>query len=117
MTDTPDSTEGMPTDDCLRLLSKPHRRSVLLSLHDRGDDDDGALPVADAVTGPLTERVEIALYHHHLPRLAEADVIRWDQENGTVTEGPRFDAIEAFVRALDRNRDRLPDDWRPDPDR
>ena len=117
MTGAPDSYGRTTTDVCLTLLSNPLRRAVLLSIYDHEADDDEKLPVEEAVTGPMTERVEVALYHNHLPKVEESDIVQWDRGEGTVTDGPAFDAIRPFIKFLDRNREQLPDDWRPAPDR
>lgn len=117
MTGTSDSPGKTTTDVCLTLLSNPLRRAVLLSIYDREADDGEKLPIEEAVTGPMTERVEVALYHHHLPKLEESGVVQWDRGRGTVAEGAAFEEISPFINCLDGNRERLPDDWRSDSDR
>jgi predicted transcriptional regulator len=48
-------------------------------------------------------RVQLALHHNHLPRLAAADVVGYDRDAGTVRPGVNFDDV---VRALERVTDR-----------
>lgn len=111
-----DADGEITTDACLTLLSNAHRRAVLLSIYDRGADDE-SIPIEEVVTGPMSEPVAVALNHNHLPRLEEHDVIRWNREEGTVAAGPAFGEIEPFIDRLDDSRERLPDDWRSGLDR
>jgi hypothetical protein len=37
--------------------------------------------------------VHTTLYHGHLPKLEDADVITYDQDDGTVRRGPNFAAL------------------------
>lgn len=111
-----DTDEGLSTDACLTLLSNARRRAVLLSIYDRGGDDE-PIPVEEVVTGSIPEPVAVALNHNHLPKLEERDVIRWNREEGTVAAGRAFGGIEPFIDRLDGGRERLPDDWRADLDR
>ncbi|OYR43557.1 hypothetical protein [Halorubrum sp. Eb13] len=111
--------EELTADTCLTLLSNAHRRAVLLTIYDRVADDvgDEPVPVEETVDGSIPEPVEMSLNHNHLPKLAEHDVVRWDREAGTVVAGSAFSRIEPFIARLDGDRERLPNDWRPDIDR
>ncbi|AGB37800.1 DUF7344 domain-containing protein [Natronococcus occultus] len=88
-----DVTESSPRT-VWRLLADPHRRYLLERLHpgepvtlsslaaeiaarDRGE------PV-EAVDPPRRRRVEIALAHNHLPRLADWGVVAYDPSTNQV---------------------------------
>lgn len=115
---------ALSTDHALSLLSDARRRRLLIVLAERkpgselGVDsetleqellrtpDDRPLSPIDA------DRIIISMHHNHLPRLVECDVIEWNEWEDTVEPGPAFDVIEPFIEYLDRNREKLPADWR-----
>lgn len=105
-----------PTDKYLSLLANTYRRAVLLSLTDRGANDAGPISIDEAISDSIPERVEVALAHNHLPKLADHDVIRWNRDEGNVAPGPAFEEVEPFLETLDNVRTKLPKDWRPDLD-
>lgn len=55
-------------------------------------------PAADEVT-----RIYLTLYHTHLPRLEDLEIVVYDENEGTVKPGGNFDA---FTRALEGTDDR-----------
>ena len=55
--------------------------------------------------------VTTALYHSHLPRLADAGYIDWDRQTGVLSQGPRFTEIEPMLVLLATNPNALPFDW------
>ncbi|MCU4802058.1 helix-turn-helix domain-containing protein [Halobacteria archaeon HArc-gm2] len=82
-------------DEIVAVLTHPVRRRVLTAL----DDVEEELSVADlatavvrshavgdAVPGPVDPDapVELRLYHVHLPKLAAADLVTFDQRDMTV---------------------------------
>jgi hypothetical protein len=111
-----DGTDDTPTDAYLSLLANRYRRAVLLSLIDHGGNDAEPISIEEAVSDSIPERVEVALNHNHLPKLANHEVIRWNRDEGSVAPGPAFEEIEPFLEALDNVRTKLPNDWRPDLD-
>lgn len=46
--------------------------------------------IAHALDPDDPDRVEIELYHRHLPKLASAGVVDWDRTAGTISEGENF---------------------------
>lgn len=109
MSDTRDAGGAPTTDARPTVFSNAHRRAVLLSIADGGDEP---IPLDALVTGSTPEQAAVALRRTHSPALEGHGVIRWDREEGTVAAGPAFDEIEPFVRLLDDGRERLPDGWR-----
>lgn len=85
-------------------LSHRLRRHVLRELL-RTDGDRSTRDLASGTDRP--EQTRSALYHVHLPKLADADFVEWDQDAGTVAPGPRLDAtgpvVELLIRADDRD--------------
>ncbi|MFC4552821.1 MULTISPECIES: DUF7344 domain-containing protein [Halorussus] len=69
----------------------------------------GAREEPTTVTTPGDRRsVQVSLVHAHLPKLAEAGLVDYDEESGTVTLEPLADSVE---RTLDRSfaLERVPD--------
>lgn len=102
--------QELSESDVFVLLAKRRRRLTLRILQESvapvtamelarriEDREDGASSAADVST------IYLGLYHNHLPRLASADVVAYDRDDGTVYPGLNFDAL---VRMLDRANER-----------
>lgn len=83
------------TTDILDALTHRRRRLILYYLHDRSgpvEADELARQIlaweTNTTVGNITdgdcERVVTGLYHNHLPKLADAGMIEYDQEMLTV---------------------------------
>ncbi|MGQ4556050.1 DUF7344 domain-containing protein [Halobellus sp. GM3] len=103
-------SDGLRTTEALKLLASDERRRLLRELHERDGDrisihrtdtletlsgDESDSPSAGDPRS--VERLEIELYHNHLPRLADVDVITWDREADTVAPGPAFEDLRPLV--------------------
>ncbi|MBV0925891.1 hypothetical protein KTS45_16945 [Halomicroarcula limicola] len=116
---TPDSSGStdescpLPIDERFDLLSSHYRRYTLYSL--AHTTLPVSLPrVADVVTellydapaDELGERrlaVYTELYHNHVPRLADAAVVTYDQEDDMMGLGPNLSHMEPLLEyALDQ---------------
>lgn len=79
----------------LRLVSHPTRRHVISALRDRETPITCTLDTADLdssiVMEEAAQRRLIELFHIHLPKLDDADVIAWDRDHEKVTKGSNFD--------------------------
>lgn len=108
---------GLPID----AITDRTRRAVVSTLRDRADPIDVA-DLAAVVTGATEERAvaegdiedcestHLELVHAHLPRLADADLVEWDREAGTVSTGDHPALRDGSVRTLiDVEAD--PDEW------
>jgi hypothetical protein len=49
--------------------------------------------------------------HVHLPKLADAGYILWDEQTCEISQGPRFEEIEPFIELVQTHNERLPDGW------
>jgi DNA-binding transcriptional ArsR family regulator len=90
------STDGALSQDVLfEMLHSPRRRQVLAYLSDRDgpvDLDDVILQVAawendtsvDAVSESERKRIYVSLYQTHMPKLDDAGLVEYDDEEGTV---------------------------------
>lgn len=96
----------MDTETTFDILSSPVRRNVIAILHDSGpitrtelaarladamDDAAGA----EAARGASPRQLRISLHHNHLPRLADAGVVEYDDDGVTATS-----ALERLAGAL-----------------
>ncbi|ADB63403.1 hypothetical protein Htur_4616 (plasmid) [Haloterrigena turkmenica DSM 5511] len=65
----------------------------------------------DAVDDATLTEMRTALYHMHLPKLAEASYIEWDKDTHTIRRGPNFDEIVPLLRLMADHEDELPAGW------
>ncbi|MDJ1430913.1 hypothetical protein [Halostagnicola sp. A-GB9-2] len=86
-------------EDGLELLADQRRRLLLEVMQNYGESitlPDAAEEVAKRETGePVSEisaqtvaNVYISLYHDHLPRLVEAELVEYNQDRDLVSPGP-----------------------------
>lgn len=97
-------------DEHLRALSHRYRRFVLAYL--RSSETPVALAdLTDALVRWETEqpptavptarsRIDAALYHAHLPHLADARLATFDSDANLVSRGPDADAVAPFLERL-----------------
>lgn len=97
-------------DTALDVLTNRYRRRLLVALLDH-NPQDWADPEFTADDVSDDERLAIRITHVHLPKLADAGYVEWDQTGTEVRTGPRFDEIRPLLRLLHDNADDLPDDW------
>lgn len=110
-TTTQRRTEALPIDIIFSVLQNQRRRLVLAAVEEQnGSTTLGELaeyiagiendkPSA-ALNAQERKRVYIGLYQCHLPKMADADAIQFDQHRGTVERGP---TAEQFHEYLDRD--------------
>ncbi|MFC7079933.1 DUF7344 domain-containing protein [Halorussus caseinilyticus] len=116
--DAPDADATAEVDAVFGVLSDVHRRYALYYLRDRESAtvDELATILAgwlgtreDAgkvVTPEDRERERTALHHVHLPKLAEAEYVRYDPETDDVTLELLPELAETVLdRSLDQQRD------------
>ena len=93
-----------------RLLATERRRELLQLVyeHDGGNVKNLTSRLAASErTGSEAgsdeerrERIAISLIHNHLPRLADHDLIEYDQRSGDVVVTDRFAALEPVIQQL-----------------
>lgn len=102
---TDPTEERLSPNAVFDLLSSACRRSVLSCLADRpeGLTRDELLtyvtdrPHLDEVD---VSQVEVTLYHVHLPKLADAGVVAYDETRATVERGPVYELLSAYLSAV-----------------
>lgn len=103
-----EDSESLSQDLVFDLLSSPRRRFVLHYL--RSESDTIALTaLADEVAAweyetPVEEltdqerkRAYVSLYQTHVPKLADAGIVEYDQDSGAVTLAARADVVDAYL--------------------
>lgn len=90
----------VPLDQIFDILSNHRRRAVLQILTETARIERGDLAEQIAARENDTpvhlfsseehQRVEVKLYQVHLPKLADADAITYDESRGIIEPGPAF---------------------------
>lgn len=103
-----------PVDRILISLQEVHRRYLLYHLHEEGASDleTAARRVAARDRGcdpgdipaALHERFKTELYHNHLPKLADLNIIDYDERTGAIRLRNPPDKLDEFL-ALTRDED------------
>lgn len=74
--------------------------------------EERRLPLPEAALTPTVavdpEQFVIELQHHHLPTLAAAGYIRWEQDPFCVQRGPHFEEPATVLRILLASADQFP---------
>lgn len=118
-----DGASRLPTADVFHLLQNSRRRSVVeYFMEHEGPVQLGTLAdwvtacecetTPEAVSADARQRVYIALYQSHLPKLDSHDVVEYDSEQNLVARGTNAPALEAplaFERATTRQGEDQPD--------
>jgi len=84
---------------------------ILYSLIDVPEERRIPLPEA-AVTPDVSwdpEQMRIRLEHNHLPKLADANYVRWKQDPFSVQRGPRYEEVEALFTLIHGSIDQFPE--------
>ena len=102
--------EALSPDTALRLISHAYRRALLDCLYHH----DCSLALADAAEAvvemnddrPIQEipaedvkKVYVSLYHSHIPKLSDREVVQYEQERDLVS---LTDRGEELVEAMDK---------------
>lgn len=98
-------TKKLSESECFALLGNRQRLLLLRML-----EDSCATPLPmEQLAERIAERayeypsaedlreVRLALYHNHIPRLEEADVVSYDRDDDTVEVRPNFDTLAQFL--------------------
>lgn len=101
--------EGLSTSTVAELLSHPLRRELLLCLQAYDEPlaladaaDDLAVATTDAsslvdVDPEVVKQIYMALYHTHIPKLVEHDIIEYDQERDLIVLVDHMEQLTPFL--------------------
>ena len=100
--------EELSRDLVFDILSSPRRRYMLYYLHRAGEPVsiqelsaqiaawENDVPV-DELTSQQQKRVYVSLYQTHIPKLEEAGIAEYDQEEGTVRLTNRVEQMDEYL--------------------
>ena len=118
--ETDSTTIDLEEEELFSILADSRRRFVVERLADGGADPPTCAELAVEIAADEThmapelvparrvEPVEDDLRAEHLPRLAEAGLVRWEGGAGTVRPGHSVEAVAALLRDVDRRVRREP---------
>lgn len=100
--DTWDPLEIMK-DNIFDALANEHRRTLLVALLGESPQKATVPPSVEVDAGALEpkSRVEIALYHTHLPKLEEYGFIRWNRDTQEIAKGQQYEEIRPLLECVD----------------
>lgn len=100
------------TGGVYQALSRPRSRYLCYALFEatEWDLEDLATRIAaweldvpeHDVTPAQDEQMRLSLYHAHVPKLADAGILRYDAETATITTGPHATTVLAALRGIGR---------------
>jgi hypothetical protein len=96
--ESPTNTD-ITVDTVFELLANRYRRQLLFDLLEHTPQEAIPHPDDTPTDSDECDRVQIEVYHLHLPKLADAGLIDWDHRSGTVVRGHNFAAFKAVLEA------------------
>lgn len=116
----PSTGHSLSHDEVFHLLQNERRRNVIRYLGEHADETtlemgDIATQLAawendkpvEGLTSDERQRVYIALYQNHLPKLDKAGVITYNQSRGRVEPEPLLERLDFYV-SIDSDTDASP---------
>lgn len=101
--------DQLSTDTVLELLAHPLRRELVsclrtyeepLTVADTADEiaiaTNGGIPLTEIAPETVAE-IYMELYHTHIPRLADHEVVRYDQERDLVALSEKADQLDPYL--------------------
>lgn len=128
-TEETDEYSDISTDDLFHVLQNERRRRVLKYLVTNGDGPFEMRTIAEhvaaeehgttvqALTSDQRQRVYIALYQSHLPKLDEKGFIDYNQSRGVVEKHPLVEETAEHLTELSEEETATDDDESTEPER
>jgi len=108
--DEAETDEELTRDDIFHVLQCRRRRLVLKYLHEYSGDEPADMSdiaehiaalehdtTVDALRSKQRQRVYIALYQSHLPKMDDAGVVEYNQDRGLVEPTPLASAFDRYL--------------------
>lgn len=101
-------SEPLSSDEVFEILSNHRRRMVLYYLRQNGEfltvnelaekiaATENEVPV-DELTSQQRKRVYVSLYQTHLPKMAQTNVIDYDEDEGVVRLTDRSNSVDRYL--------------------
>lgn len=90
----------LSVDDIFKAMSNVQRRKLLDSLISDSPPDE-------TVGTGIAVDADTAMYHSHLPKLADYGLINWDRDTNRVRKGPNFEAAAELLDFVTNESDVL----------
>lgn len=99
-----------------KALSHPRRRYLLYTLIQNGNEErltdlaakiaawEADIPV-DEVADAERDRVYVSLYHNHIPKLAENDILDYDEGDETIVRATNTEQVEVVLSGAGASED------------
>jgi DNA-binding transcriptional ArsR family regulator len=94
--------EQLTADEIFDVLAHQQRRHILTTLLDCSEEMTVSelAEVTGSKTGDDAERIEVGLYHSHLPRLDGMGIVEYDRDAETVEPTPAVTELEPFFELV-----------------
>lgn len=92
------------------MLANDHRRHLLFALLDHNPQQEVQKPDGITLDGVEREKIQVEMYHMHLPKLEDAGLIHWNRDDQQVEKGSVFEKIRPLLESLRENADKIPGD-------
>lgn len=89
-------------DTIFDALANEHRRRLLVALLDDAPRSAGRREAETVETGALKHETQVrtAMYHNHLPKLADYGYIEWNADSREIDKGPEFGEIRSLLECI-----------------
>jgi len=104
-------TEDNAWDRLFECLQAKPRRRLLTGLAGRQPTETVHFTELRADESAPGTPIHAEYVHIHLPQLAAAGYIVWDEQSHEISQGPRFEEIEPFLELVQTHSECLPDGW------
>ncbi len=106
------NTDTIPEDDVFAVLSSQRRRFALhclqkyggpMALADMADEIavwENDTDIAD-ISPEEVKRIYVSLYHTHVPKLEDADIVEYSQERDMVALSENAEQVTAHIEPYD----------------
>lgn len=90
-------------DNAFEALANEHRREFLVALLEANPLEADVEPPTDGgVESPeADQRLQIEMYHTHLPKLVEYGFIEWEEDTNEIIKGPQFEDIRPLLEYVE----------------
>ncbi|WP_415380459.1 ArsR family transcriptional regulator [Halosimplex sp. TS25] len=105
-----ESSAAVEASTVFEMLAADHRRYLLFALLDHNPQQEVQEPDGVVLDEIEKEKVQMEMYHMHLPKLEDAGFIRWNRDEQQVEKGPVFEEIRPLLEQLRENADKIPGD-------
>ncbi len=89
-------------DKAFAALMNEHRRKLLVAL--LGENPSVArfkTPTSSDSEAVDPDRLQVAMHHHHLPKLVDSGFVHVDEDTNEISKGPQFEEIRPLLELVE----------------